>query len=146
MKLKLFVFVLFILSLSTNMSAQNNAEEKIKSEKIAFFTNIIGLTAKEAQVFWPVYNEYWNKKNTILNKRRKKMSFFMENSDKMNNDEMIQYADQYIQFEIELSGLLEGYHKKFKAILPIEKVMRIYLADYEFKSYLLKKIQEKGSN
>jgi hypothetical protein len=29
-------------------------------------------------------------------------------------------------------------------ILPIEKVMKIYQADYEFKTYLLKRIKDSG--
>ena len=36
--------------------------EKFKAEKIAYITNALSLTPKEAEVFWPVYNEFEGKK------------------------------------------------------------------------------------
>lgn len=142
----LLVSVLFI-GLSTYAQTEQTKAEKeqeIKYQKIAFFTDKIGLTSEEAQMFWPIYNEYWAKKNTIIENRKSHMTNFANNNKNMSNDEMVKQADQYIHYEIELAQLLNEYHKKFKDILPIEKVMKIYLADYEFKTYLLKKIRESG--
>jgi len=150
MKISKYIILLFIsftICFSTN--AQENKttkEQEIKSQKIAFFTDKIGLTPDEAQVFWPIYNDYWAKKNKIIADRKDKMTYFADHSENMNNDEMVRYADQYIHYEMELAELLDEYHVKFKKILPIEKVMKIYLADYEFKTYLLKKIRESGKN
>jgi len=147
-KLK-YIYTLILLSVlflgSRNSFAQEtDKKQEIKSQKIAFFTDKIGLTPEEAQVFWPIYNAYWDRKNSIIADRKEKMTFFAENSEDMSNEEMIKYADQYIHYEMELAELLDEYHKKFKEILPIDKVMKIYLADYEFKTYLLKKIRESG--
>jgi len=124
--------------------SKSEKEQEIKSQKIAFFTDKIGLTPEEAQIFWPIYNSYWAKKNKIIADRKDQMTYFADNSENMSNDEMIKYADQYIHYEMKLAELLDEYHKKFKEILPIDKVMKIYLADYEFKTYLLKKIRESG--
>jgi hypothetical protein len=149
--LKLIALLFLLIGSALSVHAQDSEsksekEQNIKSQKIAFFTDKIGLTPEEAQTFWPIYNGYWAKKNKIISKRKEKMTYFAENSDKMSNNEMIKYADQYINFEIELAELLEAYHFKFKEILPIDKVMKIYLADYEFKTYLLKKIREGGKS
>lgn len=138
---------IMIFALSANAQenqSKSNKEQEIKSQKIAFFTDKIGLTPEEAQVFWPIYNDYWDKKNKIIADRKEKMTYFADHSQNMSNGQMIKYADQYILYETELAELLEEYHKKFKTILPIDKVMKIYLADYEFKTYLLKKIKESG--
>lgn len=140
------VFSAFGFSAIAQDQTKSDREQEIKSQKIAFFTDKIGLTLEEAQVFWPIYNDYWAKKNKIISQRKKKMTYFSENSDKLSNDEMVTYANQYIHYEMELAELLDEYHKKFKEILPIEKVMKIYLADYEFKTYLLKKIRESGKD
>jgi len=140
------LFIIGISAFAQDTQTKSEKEQEIKYQKIAFFTDKIGLTPEEAQVFWPVYNEYWAKKNKIIAARKNHMTVFSDDSEKMSNDEMIKHADQYIHFEIELAELLDKYHKKFKEILPIKKVMRIYLADYEFKTYLLKKIRESGKN
>ena len=143
----LVLFVGFAFSVNAQDSELKlNREQEIKSQKIAFFSDKIGLTPEEAQIFWPIYNDYWAKKNKIISTRKEEMTYFANQSDNMSNDEMIRYADKYIGFEMNLAELLDEYHVKFKKILPIDKVMKIYLADYEFKTYLLKKIRESGNN
>lgn len=149
--LKSFILLVSLIVFTISVNAQStetksDKEQEIKSQKIAFFTGKIGLTPKEAQIFWPIYNNYWAKKNKIIVDRKEKMTQFADNSNNMSNDEMIKYADQYIGYEMKLAELLDEYHIKFKQILPIEKVMKIYLADYEFKTYLLKKIRESGKD
>ncbi|MFC2104523.1 hypothetical protein ACFLS4_04135 [Bacteroidota bacterium] len=136
------VFAIIVNAQDTQTKSEK--EQEYKSQKIAFFTDKIGLTPEEAQIFWPIYNNYWDKKNSIIADRKEKMTYFADHSEDMSNDEMIKYADQYINYEMQLAELLDEYHKKFKKILPIEKVMKIYLADYEYKTYLLKKIRESG--
>ncbi len=141
-----FVFILLI-SMIGKIEAQENKTEKeqlIKSQRIAFFTEKIGLTPAEAEKFWPVYNDYWSIKNKIIAERKEKMTYFAENSNKMSQAELTEYADKYIKYEGQLAELLSEYHVKFKMILPIEKVMKIYQADYEFKTYLLLKIKDSG--
>ena len=147
--LRSFILLVSLMVFAISSNAQEtqsklDKEQEFKSQKIAFFTNKIGLTPGEAQIFWPVYNNYWAKKNKIIANRKEKMTYFADHSENMSNDEMNKYADQYIRYEIELAELLDEYHKEFKKILPINKVMKIYLADYEFKTYLLRKIRESG--
>ncbi|MCD4832244.1 MAG: hypothetical protein K8R31_00465 [Bacteroidales bacterium] len=149
--LRSFILLVSLMVFTISLNAQetqskSDKEQEFKSQKIAFFTDKIGLTPEEAQIFWPVYNDYWAKKNKIIANRKEKMTYFADHSENMSNDEMIKYADQYIRYEMELAELLDEYHKKFKEILPINKVMKIYLADYEFKTYLLKKIRESGKH
>jgi hypothetical protein len=144
---KIFIAIIIFASIAWSAKAQENKadrEQQIKSQKIAFFTEKIGLTPAEAEKFWPVYNDYWAIKNKIIAERKEKMSYFAENSLKMSQSELTTYANQYVNYETQLAELLNEYHVKFKKILPIEKVMKIYQADYEFKTYLLKKIKDSG--
>ena len=140
-----FILVLSFVFSGLHSNAQEtdkeSKEQQIKSQKIAFFTDKIGLTPEEAEKFWPIYNSYWDKKNKITAERKEKMTYFAQNSENMSEQEMRNYADIYINYEIQLAELLNEYHEKFKEILPIKKVMKIYLADYEFKAYLLRKIR-----
>ena len=131
--------------LSCSIYAQQdkiNVREQIQKEKIAFFTEKIGLTIEEAKKFWPVYNEYWNKKNELIEERKESMNYYLKHSASMNKKELENIADQYVNYRYKKGQLLKEYHKKFKEILPIEKVMRIYMADYDFKSYLLNKLKD----
>ncbi len=139
---KLLVITIVILFFTNISFCQNtDKKEKLKVQKIAFFTEKIGLTPKEAQIFWPVYNEYWDLKNNIINDRKKNMTYFSNHYNELSEKEIIEFSDKYINSELEIAKLLSSYHIKFKKILPINKVMKIYKADYEFKTYLLNQIK-----
>ncbi|MBS3774168.1 MAG: hypothetical protein V5A47_04230 [Bacteroidales bacterium] len=118
----------------------------VKTQKIAFFTEKIGLTPSEAEKFWPVYNAYWEKKHKIINAWKKKFNDYQKRPDELSDSQIENLSDDYIGFELQKAELLREYHKKFKEILPIRKVMKIYQADYEFKAYLLQKIKNSGEN
>ncbi|MGM0497580.1 MAG: hypothetical protein ACQESJ_06655 [Bacteroidota bacterium] len=139
------VITLFFSLISCSIYAQQegmNVREQIEKEKIAFFTEKIGLTIEEAKEFWPIYNEYWDKKNQLIQDRKESMNYYLKHSDSMSRKELDDIADRYVNYRYEKGQLLKEYHQKFKEILPIEKVMRIYMADYDFKSYLLNKLKE----
>lgn len=127
-------------------SQEQSKEEIVKAQKIAFFTQKLKLTSDEAQAFWPIYNDYWERKNTIIADRQAAMKYFSENSAKMSPAEAKKYADMYIKFHKEEADLLVEFHAKFLAILSPDKVMRLYQADYEFKTYLLQQIRRSSKN
>ncbi len=59
--MKRFVLLLALFfSGFTTLYAQDDDPrgEKIQALKIAFITQKLGLTAEEAQKFWPIYNQY----------------------------------------------------------------------------------------
>jgi hypothetical protein len=134
-------YILIGVSPIAAQSKSSDKEELVKAQKIAFFTEKLNLTPDEAQKFWPVYNSYWEKKNQIIEERRDAMKFCSENMDKLSPKEIERYGDMYINFHKQESDLLLEYNKKFKEVLSPEKVMRLYLADYDFKTYLLRQIR-----
>jgi Spy/CpxP family protein refolding chaperone len=57
----LFLIALFLISFfasAQKLTPKKPREEKIKALKIAFITDELNLTSKEAQRFWPVYNKF----------------------------------------------------------------------------------------
>jgi hypothetical protein len=110
----------------------------LEEKRIEIFTNIIGLTVRETERFWPVYNEYGEKLDAILGKRQNAL-------DKINDfyrktpiwEKNMLTADYLNSFEQE-AALMRDYSKKFKDILGAEKLMLLYRAEYQFKLYLLR--------
>ena len=54
-------------------TAQTKADKKeqIAAFRVAFITKELSLTSREAQLFWPVYNEYQDKLESLRTTRRK---------------------------------------------------------------------------
>lgn len=131
---------------SCSKKKSEDKSEMVKAQKIAFFTEKLNLTPEEAQLFWPVYNEYWRKKNELIEERKAAMQFCAENINKLSEEELGRYTDMYINFHKRESDLLIEFNAKFKEVLPNQKVMKLYLADYDFKTYLLKQIRKSGKD
>lgn len=138
------ILIVFIfIALGTKAYSQTDDTEKaLKAEKVAFLTKKLDLTQDEAKKFWPLYDEYWEKKIKILNDRRKLADDFIQNINNITDKEAVDYASRYVESQKKESDLIAEYNKLLLQILPPKKVMLLYQSNYEFKNYLLQKVQE----
>ena len=138
----LIILIVAIMSFSSVYSQNtDDARKRIHEEKVAFFNRKLNLSKGEAQEFWPVYNDYQNRKNKILKEKRTLMRYYTENNSNMSEKELTNTLNRYIAFEREETELLVLYNEKFRAFLPDEKVLKIYVTEVQFKDYLLKKLR-----
>lgn len=140
--MKNLLFTLFLL-FTVSSWAQESKSDKVEALKIAFLTNKLELTAKEAQAFWPLYNEY----NTKMDKLRKsKKSDFDELKNKGENlseKELEVFMNEIFATRQKELDLQKEYFEKYSKVLPMKKVALLYQAENQFKRELLRKIKEK---
>jgi hypothetical protein len=117
-------------------------DEKIKAEKIAFITAEIGLTVKEAQAFWPVYNEFTDKMDALFKEEHKITKEIKKNSATLSDKDLEAKLDRLVEIREDRSKLEQTYHEKFKDVLPVKKVALLYQADREFRKHLLQKYKD----
>ena len=144
------IYILTVLLLiSSVIYSQNDTFQKklndLRSQKIAFITQRLNLSPEEAQTFWPVYNELAREKDKI-NKRRKEISFELRNNwDNLSEQEKEKLVDKFVLIKIEEATLEVDYHEKFKKVLDLEKVLKLYQSEMAFKYYLLNKIRHQNA-
>ncbi len=126
---------------STKAYSQRHQMEKIQAEKMAFITSELDLTSRESQLFWPVYNEFEKKRNSLLEERRDLTSQFRHNRDKMSASEISELVDRFVELRAKDSELHKEYHEKFKEVISAERVMLLYLAEEEFRGQLLRRLR-----
>ena len=115
--------------------------DRLKSQKVAYFSNNIDLTSREAEKFWPVYNEYNNQREAISQERNKILRQ-LSGSENMENDKEVQaLLDNYAASFTKEMEMFRKYHQKFSEILPPKKVVRLYIAEEQFKQMLLRSIR-----
>lgn len=141
-KLHIFLPGLMLLLVNFNES-KGQALQKIQAEKIAFFTEKMNITPSEATVFWPMYNEYQEKKHEINKRKNSVLTYYKTNQENLNEPEIKRLTDRYVSYQQEEAKLLETYTSRFKEILPIEKVLQIYITEAEFRKYLIEQIRKK---
>jgi hypothetical protein len=135
------LLLLPIVSLAQPDRDPSEKKELIYSHKIAFITDKLALTPQEAQAFWPVYNEYEDKRETLQKDMFKDSGLDDINVDALTDEEATRIADDQIIKAQKLLDLRKEYHSKFKGILPPKKVLMLYHAEREFQHELLKKIR-----
>jgi len=116
--------------------------EKFKAKKIAYITDAINLTPAEAEKFWPVYNEFEQKRFLIMEERHsleKKLNVKIE---EMSDEKYIELTKKLISFPKTEGDLFLEYNEKFLKILSPRKVVQLYVADMGFKSFLLKEFRK----
>lgn len=138
----LAVAILLIISITAIAQPDKDKEEKIEAMKIAFITKKLDLTPQEAQVFWPVYNEYTGKLDDLRKKRHKEMRSARDNSDELSDKELEALVDGEMAFRQKELDIQKEYHTKFKSVLPIKKVAKLYMAEEQFKRELLKMMKD----
>jgi hypothetical protein len=140
---KIFFTLIVVFGFSSfNLDAQNQANlEKLNAYKIAFFTRRINLTSSEAEKFWPVYNEYQNKKTLIQQEKNGLMRNFNQNGTTMTDSQLTDLGDKIVAGYIQESSLEVELYKKLKEVLPPAKVIRVYQAENQYKAQLLLELQ-----
>lgn len=138
---KYVTIVVFLICASQMVFAQKSKMDQIKAERAAYFTQELSLTPEEAEVFWPVYNQYSEKRHSLKKETRqlkKEMKLSIENKE----NKEAELFDKILDKEEEEIQLIREYLSKFKKVLPEEKVYQLYLAEEKFKRHMLKKLKQ----
>ena len=145
-KLLFYCLILFFLGTRTVSSQNYDKIQELQAQKVGFFTKKLQLTSREAQEFWPVYNDYQVRKNKIIQDRRNTTRYYMQNFNNLSEKEIEEITEKHIRLMKEESDLLLAYHEKFKEVLPIGKVMKIYIAEEQYKTFLLRQLRNRREN
>ena len=136
-KINKLSIVLVITLFSTILSAQNDSnmkKENREARKIAFFTTEMELNSEESQNFWPVVNEMNLELKEIRNKNAHGRMILMDKkSEDLSDKELEEILDARMQIGKEQMDIKIKYYKKFKKVIPIQKLAKFYQATREFK-------------
>ena len=139
---KVIIFLFVMLSLPVlRLEAQNSNLEKLNNYKIGFYTKKLNLTAAEAEKFWPVYNDYQNQRNQIQLEKLKLNRNFNLNESTLNDKQLEELGDKYVDCTVQETNLAVAFHKKLKEVLPPAKVIMYYQAENQYKIQLLNELQ-----
>lgn len=116
--------------------------EKYKSERVAYLTQKLDLEVTEAEKFWPLYNEYQNKREALMKEGRPRWG--RPNMDSLSDAQMKEMMDAKIQNDLKMAKLAVEYHKKFQAILPVKKVFILHRAEQSFMGHMIQRLRESG--
>ena len=112
--------------------------KKYQTEKIAFLTSNLELTPAEAEKFWPIYNQMDKERWEVQKARHELEAKIREAEEALSDKEVIQLTRDFAGNMQKEGGLLVKYNEKFLAILPPQKVLKLYQTENEFRMHMIK--------
>lgn len=143
MKNIIIALLLFIPSL-TIAQHPRIGREKMEAKKIAWLTTKLDLSAEDAKVFWPIYNDYTRESSKLRQERSQKMISFkkIKEIEELSDDEIQALILNDFNFRQRDLNIERKYYNKFKANLPIKTVGKFYRAQEAFKKEILQQYRE----
>ncbi|MBR4827150.1 MAG: hypothetical protein IKZ91_04640 [Bacteroidales bacterium] len=116
--------------------------ERIKAEKVAFITSEVGLTAKEAEAFWPIYNKVQDEQAALMKAERSAAKDLRKAVEEGKDTKAL--LDNYLKAKEANVNLQVRAAKDYKKVLPDEKVAKFYLCEEKFLRNQLGKLGGHG--
>jgi hypothetical protein len=102
------------------------ARKQMITERKLVIAGELVLTPDESKAFWPVYNEYLEKRRVIGDDEVRLITEFADNYEDMSDD----MADRMIKESLDIRSralkLQQQYVRRFKKVLPSIKVAKLY--------------------
>ena len=149
MKRNLFMIIFTcLLSAGITASAHHRCDgdwkAKMMAERIAFLTVELDLTPEEAQTFWPVYNQINEEKDKatgkVIGSYRALATALKEGK---NAKEVEKLLEKYLDAQEGQRELDEAISERYKKVLPVEKVAKLYVGEEKFRRHHIRKLHEK---
>lgn len=143
--MKRLIPIFFCLGLIGTMYAQPDPErlKEIETVKIAYITKEVNLTPKQAEKFWPVYNEYSAKRKEVRQQLRKLKRKRKEGMETATDDELKRDLDKFFDLKKQELQLDITYRDKMQTILNVRQLMKLYQAEKEFLIRLRETVHRK---
>lgn len=138
--MKTITTIVFILSFSICSFSQGN-RDKIKTLKIAYLTEKLDLSEKEAQQFWPIYNAF-EEENFKLRRQsfegKKNINFEI-----LKEEEAITTLKEMRAFETKRITLKNNFIDDLLKILSAKKIILLEKAEDDFKHKMFEEFKNR---
>jgi hypothetical protein len=139
MKKLLPIIFIFLFASFLGAQTKQDTRDNVNAAKVAFISEKMKLTPAEAEKFWPVYNEYEQKKENIRKERIKARKKFEKDEKTLTEKETEALIDTEVDCYDKEAEVTKERHKQFKKIFTMKKIAMLYKAEEDFKKELIKK-------
>jgi uncharacterized membrane-anchored protein YhcB (DUF1043 family) len=101
-------------------------KDKVRTDKKLFIATNMELTESEAKTFWPVYEAYQAKLETLVDRKAALIEKFAANYETLSDDMAKSLLDNDLSIDSDYQKLRQSYLSKFRGILSDKKVARFY--------------------
>ncbi len=144
--MKKILLLIGLVFVSFGSFAQNGPRERMKAFKVAYITEQLSLSSKEAQQFWPIYNtheETINRLKAQEKKMVKRLKATNDGPDGLTDKQAGDFLSNYLKAEEQKSIARQKLITDLQQILSNKKILRLIKAESDFNKRILEKIRER---
>ena len=139
---RLLSLVALLLATAPAAHAQGGARKgqrlaQIENAKIAFITNRVALTQDQAQRFWPVYNEFSDRRREL---NRNGRLLRREITEGMTDPQIRDNFTQSFAMRQQELNLEKEYFDKFQKVISLRQVAQLFQAERDFTKEVIKRV------
>ncbi|MBI34988.1 MAG: hypothetical protein CMP67_06450 [Flavobacteriales bacterium] len=125
-----------------SIQQRENRKAKIREMKKAFIKAELNLTEDEEKVFWPIYDNYENKRDELRKELRSLRKEFKGKSiDELTEAEAEEMLDKEMKFREKRLALDKEFERELRANLSAKKIIMLHKAERKFKKKLLDRMK-----
>ena len=143
----MLLFTLFSTAAVYAQRPSGEEMQKIQDAKIAIITNRLNLSPEQATGFWPVYNEYSQKRKDIHRAQRKIIND--KKAEGKTDDQVLNNLKEVQELKQKELDLEKEYQNRFLKVISASQVIELYKAERTFNDMLIQRLkqrQEQKSN
>ena len=140
-----FLLLCSATGLVTLLAQTEEQIERFKKEREAYYNEKLELTDQEIKAFWPIYNDFHNRRMKLAEDERNTFMYAQSNANNLSDQEInnnLKKIRELKEQQIQLEN--QYYQDKFPEALPPKKVLELYAVEWEFRRHLLRKLRNKG--
>lgn len=119
--------------------------ERIDAARAAFLTERLDLTADQAQRFWPVYNEFNNKRHdlrkTFMDAQRKAGG--KDQNPAASPEEQRKLVELGMNLRQQELDLEKQYTSKFMEVLSANQMLKLHPAERDFQQMVMQHLRDR---
>lgn len=139
---KLTLTILIVLTFTVFGYGQNvSAREKIESARIALITERLGLNPEQAEKFWPLYNEFRQKNESL--KKEYEAAKAQIDPQTATDDEKRKLLNLGLSLKERKVDLERDYSQKMLRIISAQQMMSLRKAEDDFRRMILEQLQKR---
>ncbi len=141
--LNIWTLSLFLMSTLLVSGQSTPDKSRIKALKIAFVTERLSLSTSEAQVFWPIYNDFEQRRDDLRDRQHKEVYDKIDNAGNLSESESKVLLQKYLDIEEEEEELDKEFYSKLAKAISARKTLLLFRAEHDFRRQLIKQMRQR---
>jgi hypothetical protein len=127
------------------LTAQDPQDKsKIKSLKVAFFTERLSLSSSEAEIFWPIYNTFEEKRDNLRERQHREVYDLIDKAGNLTESQSKALLKKYLIIEEEEEEMDKEFYNKLANAVSARKTLLLFKAEHDFRKQLIKHMRNRN--